>query len=196
MNNTTALDHGFLRDILTPGLLGRYDSPTAEFEFLQEIVFAFSSSGDEADPNAVAPLRPKDLAEMKLAQFRSQGWDGGITPFEFDLRQQAIARGENPDDGLFGKYQKRMQGYRAFFTENDKKILGEAYEMASGNEADLKRIDKLAAELGVLRLQQQLAGELLRGATNQGEADAPYEADSAHLAILGEMRRMSAASAA
>ncbi|MDR1888493.1 MAG: hypothetical protein LBQ81_03800 [Zoogloeaceae bacterium] len=196
INNTTVLDHGFLQDILTPGRLGSASRPTAEFEFLQEIVFAFSSSGEEADPNANVPLRPKDLAEMKLAQFRSQGWDSSTTtPWEFELRQQAIARGENPDGGFFGKYQNRMNGYMAFFTDNDKSIIGKAYEMASGNDMDMKRIDKLTAELGALRLQQQLTGELIRSTTNR-EADKTHEVDTAHLAILGEMRRMSAAGAA
>ena len=194
INNTTALDHGFLKDILTPGRLGSASRPTAEFEFLQEIVFAFSSSGDEADQNATVPLRPKDLAEMKLAQFKSQGWDSSTTtPWEFELRQQAISRGENPDGGLFGKYQNRMSGY-AFFTDNDKSLIGKAYEMASGNDPDMKRIDKLTAELGALRLQQQLTGELIRSATN-GDAAKTNEVDTAHLAILGEMRRMSAAGA-
>lgn len=121
-----------------------------------------------------------------------------MTPLEFVDRKEALERGENPDGGLFGKYQNRLGSHlRGFFTDGDKSILGEAYQMASDKGVDLKRIDKLAVELGALRIQQQLTGELIRSATNRdtGDADAdkPREVDMAHMAILGEMHRMSGA---
>ncbi|MDR1647904.1 MAG: hypothetical protein LBR88_07730 [Zoogloeaceae bacterium] len=90
----------------------------------------------------------------------------------------------------------------AAFTHNDKKLLGEAYRLAGGDEKDLEKLDKLTIELGVLRLKQQLAGKLIASASGaledrngDGETnsdDVAYKVDFAHLAILGEMKRMAA----
>ena len=190
-HNNSIIPGNVLNAILDPGRGGKHSAEN--LSFIQEVVYAFSPSGDANDPTAVVPLRPRDIAEMKLAQLRSQGWDGSTTPLAFIDKKEALERGEHPNGGLFGKYQNRLDSHLSgFFTAGDKSILGEAYEMASDKGVDLKRIDKLAAELGALRIQQQLTGELIRATTNRdADADKRGEMDMAHMAILGEMHRMS-----
>ncbi|GHT84544.1 hypothetical protein AGMMS49960_15400 [Betaproteobacteria bacterium] len=190
-HNNSIIPGNVLNALLDPGRGGKHSAEN--LSFIQEIVYAFSPSGDATDPNAAVPLRPRDIAEMKLAQLRSEGWDGSTTPLNFIDRKEALERGENLDGGWFGKYQNRLDSHlTSFFTAGDKSILGEAYKMASDKGVDLKRIDKLAAELGALRIQQQLAGELIRATTNSdADTDKRGEVDMAHMAILGEMHRMS-----
>jgi hypothetical protein len=88
----------------------------------------------------------------------------------------------------------------AAFTDNDKKLLGEAYRLANGNEEDMKKLDELAGELGALRIRQRLNGELIASLPSPRDDldgngkinvdDTPYEVETAHLAILGEMKRL------
>lgn len=88
----------------------------------------------------------------------------------------------------------------AAFTDNDKKLLGEAYRLASGNEEDMQKLDTLAGKLGALRIHQRLNGELIASLASTREDlnedgkvnvdDTPYEVETAHLAILGEMMRL------
>ena len=192
LNDNTIINSDFLRVDMEPGRFGKRS--LEHMQFVQELVFAFSPSGDAVNPNATLPLRPHELAEMKYAELRAKGWDSSkMTALEFESKTLAVARGENPNGGLFGKYQNRLDSHLSgFFTAGDKSILGEAYEMASDKGVDLKRIDKLAAELGALRIQQQLTGELIRATTNRdADADKRGEMDMAHMAILGEMHRMS-----
>ncbi|MDR0735812.1 MAG: hypothetical protein LBF51_03085 [Zoogloeaceae bacterium] len=141
------------------------------------------------------PLAQEVLsAAIALAQLKRQGWDGSMSPEAFLQRQEAIARGEDPDGGRFGKYQVRLDPYMTtFFSTNDKKIIGEAYEMAV-EEGDLARIDKLVMELGALRIRQRLNGELIRSVRMKkvNPDDVPYEPDVAHLPLLGEMKRLAA----
>jgi hypothetical protein len=88
----------------------------------------------------------------------------------------------------------------AAFTDNDKKLLGEAYRLANGNGEDMKKLDELAGELGALRIRQRLNGELIASLPSPRDDldgngkinvdDTPYEVETAHLAILGEMKRL------
>jgi hypothetical protein len=110
------------------------------------------------------------------------------------MRQEALppAKKENEALELYGKYESRLNSFmRKFFTQDDKELLGEAYQLAERKHRDLKKIDKLANELGSLRIRQHMAGELVFAATGQEQDEnAPKQADLAHMAILGEMRKM------
>ncbi|MDR2364617.1 MAG: hypothetical protein LBD68_02010 [Zoogloeaceae bacterium] len=158
---------------------------------------AAASGGSDADglEAAASGSSGGTADETTLAQLRRQGWDGNTTPEAFMRRQAAIARGEDPDGGRFGKFQNRLDPYMVtFFSINDKKIIGEAYEMAAATDEDLARIDKLVIELGALRIQQHMKGELIRSVSTKkvNPDDVPYEPDIAHLPLLGEMKRMAA----
>ncbi|GHU34719.1 hypothetical protein AGMMS50256_28740 [Betaproteobacteria bacterium] len=110
------------------------------------------------------------------------------------MRQEAEAPAKEKNEALelYGKYEHRLNHYmRSFFTQDDKELLGEAYKMADEKGRDLKKIDKLANELGVRRFQQYMAGDLVLSATGQErDENAPRQPDLAHMAILGEMRKM------
>jgi hypothetical protein len=112
------------------------------------------------------------------------------------IRQEAVVpckeEKKNEALDLYGKYEHRLNQYtRSFFTQDDKELLGEAYRMADEKGRDLKKIDKLANELGVWRIQQYMAGDLVLSATGQErDKNAPRQTDLAHMAILGEMRKM------
>ncbi|GHU12792.1 hypothetical protein FACS1894185_7050 [Betaproteobacteria bacterium] len=111
-----------------------------------------------------------------------------------------IAFDDNPDGSLFGKIQKRFDVRMVnAFTENDKKLLGQAYELAHGNEKYEKKLDELSIELGALRIRQQLNGELIRSTEVQRDRngdgkinsdDHPYQPEPAHYEILGFMKYM------
>ncbi|MDR0674300.1 MAG: hypothetical protein LBF93_11770 [Zoogloeaceae bacterium] len=123
-------------------------------------------------------------------------------------RAQALAQrfqDENPDhdNSLFSKLvANRLKPVTvAAFNDNDRKLLGEAYRLTGGDEKDMEKLDRLTIELGALRIQQRLTGELIASASGKpledrngdGEVnsdDARYEVDFAHLPILGEMKRM------
>lgn len=106
----------------------------------------------------------------------------------------------NPDGSLFGEIQNRFSSLMVgAFTENDKKLLGQAYEMAKDNEKYEKKMDELSLKLGALRIQQQLNGELVRSTEVQRDLngdgkinsdDHPYQPEPAHLEILGFMKYM------
>jgi hypothetical protein len=157
-------------------------------------------AGDTGNPDVTASMRSGELTYAQLAQLIKQGWDGSLSAREFTRRQEAIARGEDPDGGRFGKFQNRLNPYMVtFFSVNDKKIIGEAYELVDfDNEYEVARVDKLVMELGTLRIWQHMTGELIRSADPDAEKvnpdEVPYEPDSAHLPLLGEIKRMSARS--
>ncbi|MDR3158107.1 MAG: hypothetical protein LBU11_03675 [Zoogloeaceae bacterium] len=183
------------RTMVLTRLLGAADAPNDE---RAADVKEASSSEPEKTPEAreafdAAILRAS--ATIHLMQLQQQG-QNGVSPEALAQRQEAIARGEDPDGGRFGKFQARLDPYMVtFFSINDKKIIGEAYEMAT-KEEDLARIDKLVMELGALRIQQRLNGELIRSVRmeNVNPDDVPYEPDVAHLPLLDEMKHLAAKS--
>jgi hypothetical protein len=114
-------------------------------------------------------------------------------------------RDEEParDNSLFSKLvvDRFKPGMVAAFTDNDRKLLGEAYRLTGGDEKDMEKLDQLVAELGILRIRQRLAGELIASVSGErledrngdGEVnsdDVRYEVDFAHLPILSEMEHM------
>ena len=113
------------------------------------------------------------------------------------LSKNAQARLESEE--RFEKYQSRINQYmRNFFTADDRRVIGEAYEIAEKKERDLTKIDKLVYELGAFRIQQHMRGELVMAVVNQSrdkddQLDAPPRTDLAHLPLLGEIRKMNGA---
>ncbi|MDR2626399.1 MAG: hypothetical protein LBC37_08720 [Zoogloeaceae bacterium] len=168
---------------------------------------AFSGDTRAADAEEASSSEPENTPETRevfdaailrasatihLLQLQQQSGNSRMSPEALAQRQEAILRGEDPDGGRFGKYQARLDPYMVtFFSINDKKIIGEAYEMAT-KEEDLARIDKLVMELGALRIRQHLNGELIRSVRTEkvNPDDVPYEPDVAHLPLLGEMKRL------
>jgi hypothetical protein len=110
------------------------------------------------------------------------------------MRQDAtvISREEERNEALelYSRYEHRLNRFmRSFFTQDDKELLGKAYRLAEEKNVDLKKIDKLANELGSWRIRQYMAGELTLMVTG-GDENKPKQVDLAHMAILGEMRKM------
>lgn len=129
------------------------------------------------------------------------------------LWQQSEAR--------FEKFQARISPYaRNFFTRDDRRVIGEAYEAAGGkpgilessgkNEWRMKEVDKLVGELAAYRIMQHSRGELvmvavrqaLSGAEDEGEEgskkeniedDTPPQVDLAHMKLLGKIRELTGA---
>lgn len=97
----------------------------------------------------------------------------------------------------FQKYENRLNPYmRTFLTLGDRRVIGEAYQMAEDKGRSLEKIDELVHELGALRIQQHMNGELVVAVVNQSRDEdavlaAFQESDLAHLPLLGEMKRMS-----
>jgi hypothetical protein len=103
--------------------------------------------------------------------------------------EEAATQNHAPN-ALFDKYAPRLDKYlRNFYTADDKKLVGEAYQMAEEKGVKPEKIDKLARELGALRIRQQLAGQLVLSTAKDG--DEPRQVDIAHMGLLGEMHRMS-----
>jgi hypothetical protein len=106
-------------------------------------------------------------------------------------------------EARFDRYRHRISPYACnFFTRDDRKVIGEAYEIAEGlaakrGELVMKKIDKLVNELAVFRIQQHMRGELVMLAVRQAyedeHPDEPYQVDLAHLPLLGKIREMTGA---
>ena len=162
----TTIDHGFLAYMFE--LPNKTARTNFSFEFLQEVVFSHSASGSDgsADPDAVVPLRPWQKLEMFRQGYRDQGWDiDKMTLQEFQGRQEGWWPTE---EGQFGRYANRIDDFmRGFLKDDDKTMLGLAYAIAEKKAEKLEKIDKLAIELALMRMQQQMQGEL--------QADAPKD---------------------
>lgn len=163
INDTTIMDHGFLNYVLNAKTWG-------DIGFVQELVFAFSPSGSDgsANPNAVIPLRPWQKKELVLAELRSQGWDGRTTPAEFaslrDGQQDARERGgvSGLQEGPLGQYASRLnKELVAYLTEEDQGLLGQIYALAEKKGESLGRIDQMAVNLSLLRMQEAMTRSLL-----------------------------------
>lgn len=123
-----------------------------------------------------------------------------LSPEAKALAKIKIVFDDNPDGSLFGKIQKRFDVRMVgAFTENDKKLIGQAYQLANGNEKYEKKLDELSIKLGALRIRQQLSGELVRSTEVQRDRngdgkinsdDHPYHPEPAHYEILGFMKYM------
>ena len=113
------------------------------------------------------------------------------------LSKKAQARLES--EQRFERYESRIKTYvRKFFTADDRRLIGEAYEIAEDKKLDLTKIDKLVHELGAFRILQHLRGELVMVAVKQALGDedddeAPPQVDLAHLPLLGKIRQMTGA---
>jgi hypothetical protein len=179
------------------------------------------------DPNtglALNAAENADVFEYKFLQFLSKMVDikQGRTPTEYeglppdfvpvDRSRTATAPKSSATDGLsenakawqesearFDRYRNRISTYACnFFTRGDRKVVGEAYEIAERfGEGAMKKIDKLANELAAFRIRQHMQGELVMLAVNQArgqqgkdDPDAPYQVDLAHLPLLGKIREM------
>ena len=166
---------------------------------LENISATVSSAQDGSFSSRAAQNAPKTEPEAPASD---------STQVCLSARAQALAqcfRDEEAtrDNSLFSKLvvDRLKSGVVAAFTDNDRKLLGEAYRLAGGDPKDMEKLDRLATELGALRIQQRLAGELIASVSDKpledrngdGEVnsdDVRYEVDFAHLAILGEMVRM------
>ena len=113
------------------------------------------------------------------------------------LSKNAQARLES--EARFERYQSRISPYVCnFFTADDRRVIGEAYETAENKKRDQTKIDKLVYELGAFRIQQHMRGELVMAVVNQTRdkddpLDAPPRTDLAHLPLLGAIRKMNGA---
>ncbi len=147
------VDHEFLEGLLNP-----YSrSHIADFNFLKEIVFAFSSSGDEVDPNA-KPIR-KTVTDFPP-------WEVAFAEFDkIEAEKKAGESAENKGKGV-EILEKRLFGQGAskavlagYLNDNDKSMLGALYAKAiekGASEEDLKRIDKKAYSLAAMRMKAEM----------------------------------------
>lgn len=148
-------------------------------------------------------LNPPSFAEFKELSQRSSLY------LNSPIRASSASRPSNTDglsenarawqesEARFEKYRDRISAYAcSFFTRGDRKVVGEAYEIAEGlGEGAMEKIDKLANELAAFRIRQSMQSELVmlavKQARNQEEdPDAPYQPDLAHLPLLGKIREM------
>jgi hypothetical protein len=101
-------------------------------------------------------------------------------------------------EARFDRYRHRINSYACnFFTRGDRKVIGEAYEIAENLNRDMTKIDKLVNELAAFRIRQHMQGELVmlavkhvRAQQGEEDPDAPYQVDLAHLPLLGKIREM------
>lgn len=150
--NDTKIDHGFLQSELNPG---RSPTHAVDFNFLQQIVFAFSASGSDgsADPNATPVVRAKkeDFQPIKIPG--TQAHDGNAI---------MLARLFNVVDGSKSSSMAN-QGDSAtkstlanYLTSNDRAQLSLMYSLAEQRGEDLSKVDKLAMTLSAGRMRESL----------------------------------------
>jgi hypothetical protein len=148
--NDTAIDHGFLRQILDPGYFSIHAS---DFEFLQQAVFAFSASGSDgaADPNANPVRRPRaeDFAPIQITPPDTSGGIGIMRERLFGID----SAGEKVTATVFSPLFD-------YLTDMDKIVIGNEYEQALKHSGDFSNVDKLALSLASRRWQQQLLAML------------------------------------
>jgi hypothetical protein len=152
--------------------------------------------------------QPEEMVYISAAAQKLEAWRSWAA-------EQGL--GKTEDDTLFAKYKDRLSEHVvAHFTDKDKALLGQAYQVAeaSGESSDrnMEKIDKLANKLGAYRIQQELDGELVKRLkkaqlggttatetntdklpiqTNPTAAQEEEEEDwnPIHLEILGEMKK-------
>jgi len=143
--NDTEVNHGFLQFMLDPG----WDPVHAtDFKFLQQVVFAFSSSGSDgsADPNAKPVVRPKT---------------SDFTPLEMPPADSNATSGA----ALFEKYAHRVEKLKNWLTDDDKSLLGLMYSLAEKKgESEMKKVDGFAGKLVIMHLTEQLISGTMGGA--------------------------------
>ncbi|MDR1889819.1 MAG: hypothetical protein LBQ81_10640 [Zoogloeaceae bacterium] len=141
---------------------------------------------DDAPTSAPDTANTADGAPSSIVQISMESWRL--------MRQEAQPPAKEANEALelYGKYEHRLNPFmRQFFTRDDKELLGKAYALADRKNFNLEKIDKLARELGLVRIRQYMAGELVLVAVDQEQDEnAPRQVDLAHLAILGEMKKM------
>jgi hypothetical protein len=146
----TKIDHGFLSQILDPGYFSTHAS---DFEFLQQVVFAFSASGSDgsANPNAKPVVRPKaeDFAPIKI-----QTPDDGKT-----LMQSRLFGIDGSGERVSPVVNSSLVSY---LTGMDKAVLTQKYDQALQRGEDMTAVDKLALSLGALRMRESMLQMMLR----------------------------------
>jgi hypothetical protein len=155
----------------------------------------------------VSTVSISPIANFPVPVRRSSATDGGQADPAQDsalkssaavsLSKNAQARLES--EARFERYQSRINpSALKYFTAEDRRVIGEAYETAESKNRDMKKIDKLVHELAAFRIQQYMRGELVLAVVNQArdegnEIDAPRRVDLAHLPLLGKIREMNGA---
>jgi hypothetical protein len=76
---------------------------------------------------------------------------------------------------------------RGFLNDDGKNLLGLAYTAAEGKGEKLEKIDRLAIDLALFRMQQTMLARLTQDATDNKNAKAT---DVAYREILGEIKKM------
>jgi hypothetical protein len=151
----------------------------------QPVALASEAANDEQTPvtTSTTSTTPSTVVKISMESLNLMRQEA-LAPAKEEKKNEALE--------LYGQYEHRLNHFmRSFFTQDDKELLGEAYSMADKKGVDLKKIDKLANELGAWRIRQYTSGELVLMATNQERDErAPRQPDIAHMAILGEMRKM------
>lgn len=145
--NDTVIDQGYLRQALDPGYSATH---AVDFEFLQQVVFAFSASGSDgaADPNAKPVIRPKaaDFAPIRIEQP-----DDGKS-----LVQERLFGLTRSGERVAPEVNSPLLGY---LNDMDKALLAgryhEALRRGEGREG-IEKVDKLALSLATQRWQQQM----------------------------------------
>lgn len=149
--NDTGIDHGFLSKILDPGYFSKHAS---DFQFLQQVVFAFSASGSDgaADPNAKPVVRPQasDFSPIKIEQA-----DDGKS-----LVQERLFGLTRSGERVPSAVNSPLLGY---LTDMDLAFLTGKYDEAlrrgEGREG-IEKVDKLALLLATQRWSQQMISML------------------------------------
>jgi hypothetical protein len=158
----------------------------------------FSACRPKESPVSILPIASSFVLVGQTAIQPAVGSDQAPkSSAAVSLSKKAQARLESEE--RFERYQSRIKpSARKFFTADDRRLIGEAYEIAEDKKRDLTKIDKLVHELAAFRILQHLRGELVMAVVNQtrdedDQLEAPPQVDLAHLPLLGKIREMTGA---
>ena len=136
------IDQDFLRELFNPYMHGH----AVSFEFLEEVLYAFSPSGDEVDPSA-KPLIRKEMKDyppyVRPEDGNAQEKGKGVAMFEKRLFGQGASK------AVLAEY----------LNDTDKAMLSDLYAKAAkkgASEEELKRIDKKAYSLAAMRMRAEM----------------------------------------
>ena len=177
----TKIEHDFLQAVLHPG---RTPKHAVDFNFLRDVVLAFSPSHSDGAVDPTVSFADRD-ARLELAKTAKAMQSFSPAGAGAQSKVGANDGKEIMKSRLFGVTSHESGTKRHRFTEylsgDDKNMLGDLYANAEANGVDLKEVDKLAEALGALRKseamlheQGQLAPEvvLLLGKTREPHQNA------------------------
>ena len=135
----TQINHGFLKNLLTPTI---HPVHASDFEFLEELVYFFSASGSDGatDPNAKPVIRhkPEDFPPLDMSRKSSNESNSTMVSRLLGIE---VGKGMNILDVL---------------SDKDKSTLSQLYAIAQERNEDLTQIDNLALMLASYKMLDQL----------------------------------------